>query len=146
MRNPPFPQYPGKTGTLRELLENPVFANIVRAFLLLLLSLGVYIWKTELAHVTDALGEIKISVNASLAQQREELKALREEMAGTNREMDRVLLRTLPVENPHELAYLYSEGPWQGNISARERTATSRSAGSARRTRGFFNRSKARML
>src|SRR6185503_10505456 len=31
--------------------------------------------------------------------------------------INQVLLRTLPVRNPHELIYLYSPGPWQGSMS-----------------------------
>ena len=31
--------------------------------------------------------------------------------------INQVLLRTLPVRNPHELVYLYSPGPWQGSMS-----------------------------
>ena len=34
--------------------------------------------------------------------------------------LDQVLLRTLPVRNPGELVYLYSEGPWEGDYSADE--------------------------
>ena len=35
--------------------------------------------------------------------------------------IDQLLLRSMPVERPEELAYLYSEGPWQGNMSSDER-------------------------
>ena len=34
--------------------------------------------------------------------------------------LDQVLLRTLPVRNPGELVYLYSDGPWEGSYSAHE--------------------------
>jgi predicted permease len=34
--------------------------------------------------------------------------------------LDQLLLRTLPVERPEELVFLYSEGPWQGSYSADE--------------------------
>ena len=35
--------------------------------------------------------------------------------------LDQLLLRTLPVERPEEIVYLYSDGPWQGSYSADER-------------------------
>ncbi|MPY88129.1 MAG: FtsX-like permease family protein [Luteitalea sp.] len=34
--------------------------------------------------------------------------------------LDQVLLRTLPVEAPDQLVYLYSDGPWQGSTSSDE--------------------------
>ena len=34
--------------------------------------------------------------------------------------IDQLLLRPLPVEQPERLAFLYSEGPWQGNMLADE--------------------------
>ncbi len=39
--------------------------------------------------------------------------------------VDRVLMRTLPVPNPHELVFLYHPGPLQGSISTDERGAPS---------------------
>ena len=33
---------------------------------------------------------------------------------------EQIMLRTLPVHNPEELVYLYSEGPWQGHMSGDE--------------------------
>ncbi|MCB1019672.1 MAG: ABC transporter permease, partial [Acidobacteria bacterium] len=33
---------------------------------------------------------------------------------------EQLMLRTLRVENPRELVYLYSEGPWQGSMSSDE--------------------------
>jgi predicted permease len=34
--------------------------------------------------------------------------------------LDQLLLRTLPVERPQELVFLYSDGPWQGSYSSDE--------------------------
>src|SRR5271154_5069632 len=34
--------------------------------------------------------------------------------------LDQVLLRTLPVKNPHELVYIYQTGPLQGSVHTQE--------------------------
>ena len=34
--------------------------------------------------------------------------------------LEQVMLRTLPVQDPHELVYLYSEGPWMGAVESDE--------------------------
>src|SRR5688572_19344612 len=39
--------------------------------------------------------------------------------------LDQVLLRTLPVKNPHELVYLYHPGPVQGSSSSDEKDSPS---------------------
>ena len=34
--------------------------------------------------------------------------------------LEQVMLRTLPVQDAHELVYLYSEGPWMGAVESDE--------------------------
>ena len=75
-------------------MDNPALANIVRLFLVVILGLGGYIWKTEMDHVNTALADIKSSVNANIRRQWEEVNAVKKEIWQVNREVNRILYRT----------------------------------------------------
>lgn len=94
MKNSAFPIPLRKTIGLGDLLENPVFSNIVRLFIIVILTLGGYIWKTEMDHVNKALEEIKASVNENVRRQWREVNQIKREVSLVNREVGQILLRT----------------------------------------------------
>ncbi len=83
-----------KSIALADLLENPVFSNIIRLFIIVILTLGGYIWKTEMNHVNKALEEIKASVIENVGRQWREVNQIKREVSLVNREVGRILLRT----------------------------------------------------
>ena len=94
-----FPVPPRKTTTrksitLADLLENPMFSNIVRLFIIVILTLGGYIWKTEMDHVNKALEDIKGSVNENVRRQWREVNQIKREVSQVNLEVGQILLRT----------------------------------------------------
>ncbi len=94
MRNGVFesrgPRLPG----VSELLRHPIFTNVVRLLLLVILALGGFIWKTEMDHVSRSLDEIRSDVRENIDRQWNELQAVRGEVRQVNRDVYRILART----------------------------------------------------
>ena len=94
MRNSAFEGRNGRVPSLADVLQNPVFTNVVRLFLIVVLSLGGYIWKTEMNHVNRALDDIKSSVHDSNARQWSEINDVRRDMSQMNEDLYGILYRT----------------------------------------------------
>ena len=94
MRNSAFEGRNGRVPSLADVLQNPVFTNVVRLFLIVVLSLGGYIWKTEMDHVNRALQDIKAGVHDSIGRQWSEINGVRRDVAQLNQDLYRILYRT----------------------------------------------------
>jgi hypothetical protein len=94
MRNSAFEPRDRHVPSLAEVLQNPVFTNVVRLFLIVILSLGGYIWKTEMDHVNKALEDIKGSVNESIGRQWNEINGVRQDVSQLNQDLYGILFRT----------------------------------------------------
>jgi hypothetical protein len=94
MRNSAFEARDGRVPGLADVLQNPVFTNVVRLLLIVILSLGGYIWKTEMNHVNRALEDIKAGVNESLGRQWRDIHDVRQEVSQMNQELYGILYRT----------------------------------------------------
>jgi len=94
MRNSVFEGRNGRVPSLADVLQNPVFTNVVRLFLIVVLSLGGYIWKTEMDHVNRALQDIKASVHESIGRQWSEINGVRQDVSQMNQDLYRILYRT----------------------------------------------------
>jgi hypothetical protein len=94
MRNSAFEAREGRGPSLGDVLQNPVFANLVRLFLVLIFALGGYIWKTEMAHVNKALDDIKTSVSESQQRQWSEVHDMRRQVSQLNQDVLQILYRS----------------------------------------------------
>ena len=97
MRSSAFVSGPPKSKGLPDLFENPYFVNAVRLFVVIILALGGYIWKTEMDHLNSGLDEIKRSVSESNRRQWEETSELRSMVSEINTEVGRFLYQTNQV-------------------------------------------------
>jgi hypothetical protein len=94
MKNGAFGMGNGRGRGLIELLENPVFTNVARLFIIVILSLVGTLWKTEMNHVNQALAEIKSSVDENIRRQWAEVNAVKKEVADMNRDVNLILYRS----------------------------------------------------
>jgi hypothetical protein len=94
MRNSAYEARNGRVPSLAEVLQNPLFTNAVRLFLIVVLALGGYIWKTEMDHVDKALEDIKASVHDSIGRQWSEIYGVRRDVSQMNQDLYRILYRT----------------------------------------------------
>lgn len=94
LRNSVYGFRESRPATVLDLLLHPLFTNVVRLLLVVILSLGAYIWKVELAHLNRSLVEIKRSVDETLGRQQRELDSLKAQVLQTNAQVDTMLLRT----------------------------------------------------
>jgi hypothetical protein len=94
MRNSAFEGRSGRVPNLADVLQNPVFTNVVRLFLIVIFGLGGYIWKSEMNHVNKALEDIKGGVHESIARQWSEIYGVRQEVTQMNQDLYRILYRT----------------------------------------------------
>jgi hypothetical protein len=94
VKNSAFESRGQRVPALSELLENPVFSNVVRLFIIVILSLAGLVWKTEMDHVGKTLDDIKASVNESNRRQWQEVQSIKQEINQVNREVNQVLGRT----------------------------------------------------
>ena len=94
MRSSAFVSAPPRNKGLPDLFDNPYFVNAVRLFVVIILALGGYIWKTEMDHLNSALDEIKRSVSESNRRQWEETSELRSMVSEINTEVGRFLYQT----------------------------------------------------
>ena len=94
MRNSASEGRNGRVPNLEDVLQNPVFTNVVRLFLIVVLSLGGYIWKSEMNHVNRALDDIKSSVHDSIDRQWSEINGVRRDVSQMNEDLYRILYRT----------------------------------------------------
>jgi hypothetical protein len=92
----------GNGQALRTLLTNPMFANLARAFLLVVLTLGGYIWKTEITHLNGSVQELQHQMEINLNRQWEQMNDVRRDVTQVQHDMQTVLLRT----NDHLLKLL----------------------------------------
>jgi hypothetical protein len=83
----------GNGGALSSLLSNPVFANVVRVFIFVVLALGGYIWKAEIDHVNAALLDLRQQVQVSLNRQWDETREVRQDVTQVQQQLQQVLLR-----------------------------------------------------
>jgi hypothetical protein len=94
MRNGAYEAKPGRVPSLSDVLQNPVVTNLVRLFLIVILSLGGYIWKTEMDHVNHELDDIKSGVRDSIGRQWTEINGVRRDVSQMNADLYRILYRT----------------------------------------------------
>ena len=94
MRNSAFEGRSGRVPSLADVLQNPVFTNVVRLFLIVVLSLGGYIWKSEMNHVNRALDDIRASVHDSIERQWGEINDVRRDVSQMNQQLYGILYRT----------------------------------------------------
>lgn len=94
MRNSAFEARNGRGPGLSDVLQHPVFSNVVRLFLIVILGLGGYIWKTEMEHLNSALQDIKAGVHESIERQWGEIAGVRRDVSQLNQDVYRILHRT----------------------------------------------------
>lgn len=94
MRNSAYEAPNGRGASLADVLQNPLVTNLVRLFLIIIFSLGGYIWKTEMDHVNKALEDIRSSVHESINRQWAEINGVHQEVSQMNEDLYRILYRT----------------------------------------------------
>jgi len=109
MRNSAFSIEPRRRINLIDLIENPLFSNMIRGFLLVVLGLGGYIWKVEMAHLNQTLSTIRAELAESNRRQWAETTQIKQEVGRLGGEVNRVLEHTnqllfeaLQKRPPHE--------------------------------------------
>ena len=112
MRNSAYEGRNGRVPSLADVLQNPVFSNVVRLFLIVICALAGYIWTTEMQHVNRSLQDIKASVNENIQRQWTEVNGVRRDVTQLNQDVYTILYRT------NELLYELASRP--------ERTGTPR--------------------
>ena len=88
------PHAPAQWGGLGMALEHPALANLIRLCLVVIVALGGYLWKTEMAHIERTLSEIRQRVVENDARQWRETNAIRGEVSRLGSEMHRAALET----------------------------------------------------
>lgn len=94
MRNSAYEARNGRGASLADVLQNPLVANLVRLFLIVIFSLGGYIWKIEMDHVNKSLDEIRSSVHENINRQWVEINGVHQEVSQMNEDLYRILFRT----------------------------------------------------
>lgn len=94
MRNSAFEAQGGRMPSAGDLLQNPIFSNVVRLLMIVIIGLGGYLWKTEMDHVNKALAAIQAGVDTNIERQWGEIHAVRREVSQLNQDLYRVLYRT----------------------------------------------------
>jgi len=123
MRNSAYEGRNGRVPSLADILQNPVFNTVVRLFLIVIFSLGGYIWKTEMDHVNRSLEDIKSSVHDSIERQWSEIYGVRRDVSQMNQDLYRVLYRSnellMELARPEEPSHRRPPGrPGKGALPA----------------------------
>lgn len=119
MRNSAYEDRSRRLPTLGDVLQHPVVSNVVRLFLIVILALGGYIWKADMAHLNRALEDIRAGVDENIRRQWVEIRGVRRDISEVQKDVYPILYRT------NELLYEL----------ARERTARPEADGAAPRPR-----------